>query len=516
MKWIKIIIVILIIIALFLPTFHFKKRVKPFGVLLIDGSKSMKGQKIPKINLPIPFKKLYFNKGQYHTCIGDGLLDCIKKYPYASLIILFSDGANNCGKDPIQVAKGINVPVYTMWPKIHSGLYIEHLYKPIFVRSGDSIHLYINFYAGDGATLEVISEKKRLHKEFVRNSGSRKIVYLPEKRSGILKGVIRLKASTTESLRYSVRIMPPLTISLIFGKPDWNVKFLRYYFIEKGYRVIDSLNTNAILYVFINPSIEQINELEKILKKGKKVIYVENKKMSFYFSPILAPRMDSTIFQNQFVYHYLYPSGILPGAIPIFFKDLQLGYLYRMKKGTIFQFSIVDIYKFRLTAMGLLGKNLLNPIMDRVLSNLGVFIKEIQSPSSIPIGAEFNISFLGGKPNKFYIDKNLFPVYSDTIRVKGLGMGKHKLTAIFGSDTVRDSIAVRGSIDEFGSANPILLKNIAEITGGRPLKNDTYSIDKGFKIRERIIEINLSHNIIFYLIIILLLSGYWYLWMKRR
>jgi len=162
---------ILILLLIFYPDFHCNRKVSPFGIVLFDRSESMRGAPEPDINSPLPLKTMEFGGNKPGTAIGEGLLTARDCYEEASFILLYSDGANTRGINPIEAGAEVGIPVYIICPDFTPEIsgYIS-VFGPESIEEGDSAVYKVHYKTPHPSVVRVSEGEVEREKE-VRREG---------------------------------------------------------------------------------------------------------------------------------------------------------------------------------------------------------------------------------------------------------------------------------------------------------------------------------------------------------
>ena len=504
MKILRILIIVLVLILIFAPEFTLNLRVKTYGVFLIDGSRSMDRNRLspPDIKSPYPLKKFVFDYKRERTGIGDAILKAKERYPDAGFILLYSDGMNNTGEDPIMAIEKAGIPVFVIIPEEkETGIAIIKCTH--FITEGDTAVYYIR--ANKGKLRMLMDGKKVYEKQikdaeeilipvFMRERGKKKISF-------ILKG-----NSLSDTLETYTTVLPRPSFKIISERPDWNMGFIRRELMEKGY--LESEKPD--LYIFINPLKEQEDKIKTLLQKKKRIFVLGENVTSLSVLPLRGYSRKEITFLERIPMTVLSPKVVLPKATIFYFYNLEAGLLYR-HGGTLFQSLMPQLWKLHLSSEGLLNKNLLSAYMESVFVYLGVINPHIELPVKIPEFSTHPIIFKGTPPEKVFIDTSWIPVHGDTLYLPPLPSGTYKISFVFQGDTLNDSLNVFSPVEERG-INIEELETLARVSKGGIVRN---TLPSGIVPGKRTIKINLRHNPLIYLLIILFLITEWVIWMRR-
>ncbi len=501
---IRVIIVILVFFLFFNKEIRLKRYIKPFGVLLIDGSKSMYGLKIPSIKTGYKTIKIVFNKNQTKTEIGNAILDCVNRYPDLSFIILYSDGNNNSGIDPLDVVRRLNVPIYVILPEFQDIPQVSVKKYKDFLRVGDTAYFYIT--SSKDVSLEIKEDEVLYSTMNLKKDIEFKVGYYSEKEGVKNLSFIFRNEYFVDTIFQKVTYLPKIKYSIQYSKPDWNVRFIKRIIEDKGFTPskIGDLN-----FFILNEKDEMIEKnLSEFYRRRLKLFVVISYQSDINFIPFnkFSIMLDSL---NRVYFNSLLPFFTQKNSKELRFLNKRIGYFN--EDFTLFQSTILDIWKLSFSAIGLEDKDYLSEIIDSVIFFMGLREKEIIIPDTVNSKSEFYIYSNGLNADYIQID-SLFVPYSETLLVYPLNEGMHIIRFI-GRDTTTKSIYAINPYEDKKGINRVLLEDIVKVSNGKFIKNEFFE-DFGRKKKEIIVDIR--HSIYSYLIIILLLSINWYLWMKER
>jgi hypothetical protein len=228
----------LLILMIFHPLFYFKKKIPPYGIFLIDQSESMNHAKRIEIKSPLTLKNFYFGAKEKGTDIGKAILEAIKTYPEASFITLYSDGSNTKGENPIKVASEIGVPVYFILPEstVETNRGFISVYGPNLVEEGDSARITVYYKTPSTAQLTINYEDKVTIKE-IKKEGLFDFSFLSSAgKKNILLSLL-IENDTADKISWVLDVKKKRKIFIISETPNWNHKFIKRYFEDKGWNV---------------------------------------------------------------------------------------------------------------------------------------------------------------------------------------------------------------------------------------------------------------------------------------
>jgi hypothetical protein len=514
----------LIVLMIFHPIFYFKKKVSPYGILLIEQSESMKQTKRIEAKSAFPLKKFYFGAGIKGTDIGEALLTAVKTNPNASFIVLYSDGSNTKGKNPIEAASEIDIPVYFIVPERaeETNKGFISVYGPNSVEEGDSAKITVHYKAPNTATLEIHYESE-VRKIDIKKEGIFDFSSLPSAGRKNIQFSLLIENDTADKINWSLDVKKKRRLHIISETPTWNHKFIKRYFEGKGWSVYrnekdDIINENlwsSDIICFLSDPVNYRENIDNYLKKGGKIIVVSSVSEDLDFLPVIAPVLSKYSGKLPESY-YLKAAGIRRNARTLEIMEEKVGYMMPLGKGTVIQFTYLELWKLALGAEQLYPGNFFKELMDKILHEL--------IPEEIPIfysnklseGEDFIVRFDKNKKplNAFFWDRKKIPIVGDSIIVKKPTAGLHNFKIDLPSHSIEDSVLiVRGTTDRMG-VDTLMLKGIAEVSKGGKWDRDFRKENLEFKEKE--IWINLRHNWFFIIFLLLLLFFDWVLWTKNR
>ncbi len=503
-NFIKILIAILILSLLFNYEAKFSKKIKPYGILLIDGSNSMNGLKLPEIKSKYKLKRYIFNKGDEKTEIGNAILEYIKKFPDVSFLILFSDGNNNSGIDPIDVVKKINLPVYVLLPEFTDIPEIVIKNYKDFVRIGDTLYFYISISKGSRLTIKD-NEKWKLIMDLKKGT-EYKVPYFSLNEGEKNISFIFESDNFADTIYKRITFLPKKKYSIYYSKPDWNVKFIKRIIEEKGFINSEKGDINIFIMNEKNQQLEK--KLKDFYKENMNIFIIITYQSDIGFLPFNKFSIKKDTIRDV-LFESLLPFFTIKNAKEMKYLNTTIGYFNDDYK--IFQTSIIDLWKLSFTMKCLENKDYLNEIFDSVLLFMNLKDKEIFLKDTVNAGEEFYIFSRNLNKKYVLIDNTIIP-FAETILVYPLKEGIHTIKFI-GNDTITKNIYAKNPKEEKKGINRILLEEIIKISGGKFVNNEFNEV---LPIKNKEIIINLRHSVFIYLFIIFLLSLNWYLWMKER
>ena len=514
----------LIVLMIFHPVFYFKKSVPPYGIFLIDRSESMRHANRIEVKSDFPLKNFYFGADDKGTDIGQAILTAVKKYPGAGFIILYSDGSNTKGKNPIKVAGETEMPIYFLVPestgKTDKG-YIS-VYGPNSVEEGDSATINIYYKTPNTARLTINYENK-ITKKDIKKEGILDFSFLPSAGKKNIQLNLLIEKDTVDKINWALDVKKKRSLLIISETPNWNYKFIKRYFEDKGWSIhknekngtIDETLLNSDIICFLSDPVTYKENIEDYLKKGGKIIILSSVSESMDFLPVIAPALGKYSGKLPESY-YIKAGGIKRNARTLEIIGEKVGYSMPFGKGTVIQFTYIELWKIALGAGQSYPENFFLKIMDEILPEL--------IPEEIPIyyskrlleGEDLIVRFDNHRKsiNTFFWDRRELPIAGDSMIIKNPSVGLHHFKIDLPSHSIEDSVLiVRGTTDKMG-IDTLMLKGIGKMSKGGRWDRDFKRENLEFKEKE--IWINLRHNWFFIISLLLLLFFDWVLWMRRK
>ena len=204
------------------------------------------------------------------TALGDAILAALDQYRHRNIsgVIVISDGQQNTGRDPAEVARiasGENVPVYTVGvgnPEPPRNVAILEINAPDVALVNDEVAIEITLrsegYEGEGAEVIVTERNDNLELEsrgFIlagRKEQQTEIVYFKPEREGDYSLEIRIPTKRGELFEDdNVRIHPlrvePEVIRVLYveGRPRWEYRYLKNHLLRAENFKVQCLLTSA-------------------------------------------------------------------------------------------------------------------------------------------------------------------------------------------------------------------------------------------------------------------------------
>jgi hypothetical protein len=511
----------LLILLVFHPVFYFKKKVRPYGILLTDRSESMKKAEKIKIDSPVALKKISFGENEEGTDIGNALHEAAKDYEDASLIILYSDGSNTKGKNPIEVASKLEIPVYFVIPELNETTGFISLYGPSMSREGDSVKLTAYCKVPGEATLEMNYageiERRNIEKEVISE-----FYFLPPAGKTNIRFNLLIKNDTIDKTNWSLDVRKKHKLLIVEKVPDWNHKFILRYFEDKGWTV-DSYERDSTAYknfrdfdiicLLDNPDKYKEN-IENYLKTGGNILVIGSAPINLNFLPVVAPNLSKYSGELPESY-YLKPGGIRKNAKELVISGENVGYVMPFGKGKVVQFTYFELWKLALSAKQLYPENFFEKLMDNLLKELIEDEINIYYSKRLLEGEDFilRLDEQESTAKSFLWDGQKLPFTGDSVIIVSPKKGLHHFKIELPSRSIEDTVMIVGEAPDRMGIDTFLLRGIGEASGGGRWDND-FKKEK-LEPKEREIWINLRHNWFFISLLFLLLFLDWILWMKR-
>ncbi len=513
----------IIILMIFHPIFYFKKKVSPYGISLIDQSKSMEHAKRTKIESPFTLKNFYFGSGENGTDIGKAMLTAVETYPDASFITLYSDGSNTKGENPIRVASKIEIPIYFILPELtgETNKGFISAYGPNSVEEGDSAKITVYYKVPNTATLEINYEEK-IRKKNIKKEGLFDFSFLPSAgKKNILLNLL-IDNDTIDKINWALDVKKKRKILIVSEIPNWNHKFIKRYFEDRGWTVdkngkdhIDfNKYQNSDIICFLSDPARYKENIKDYMKKGGKIIVASIVSKNLDFLPVIAPVLIKYSGKLPESY-YLKAGGIKRNAKTLETLGEKVGYLMPFREGTVIQFTYLELWKLALSAGQLYPENLFENLMDESLIELIPEDITISYSKKLLEGEDFILRFNERKKSAktFFWDGREIPIAGDSIIIKKPTPGLHNFKINLSSHIIEDSVFIVSGLGDRMGIDSLMLKGIADISGGGKWDRDLKL--KNLEFKEKEIWINLRHNWLFIIFLFSLLFFDWFLWMRK-
>lgn len=512
----------LFLLSLFHPVFHFKKNVPLYGILLIDESESMKNIKKGPIQAPVPLKTFHFGKNIKGTNIGKAIVEASEKYSEASFIILFSDGSNTKGENPIEIAGKIGLPIYIVFPeedKVSNGFI--SVYGPNSALEGDSVKIKIHYKVLGKAAIEINykaeTEIKNIEKEGILNFS-----FLPGEGKNNIQFDLLIQNEIVDRAIWTIDIKERNKLLIVNTIPNWNYKFIKRYFEDKGWKIEDYKKDNTkdenifdhdIICVLDDPD-KYREKIENYLLKGGNVIVVSSSSPNLEFLPLITSTISKYRGELPEAY-YLKPGGVKSNTKTIELSGEKVGYSIVYEKGTITQFTYLELWRLAILDKSLYKKDLFKELMDNLTEELTQEELNISYSKKLPEGEDFILKFNKNKDlNKtFFWDGQKIPIKEDSIIIKNPSEGSHHFRIEMQPQNIEDSVLIIAEGGDKMGIDSTMLSSIGGISGGGEWDSSLGRED--FQVKEREIWINLRHNWFFISLLLLILFSDWVLWMKK-
>ncbi len=517
-QWLVIAFFLLLI---FYPEFHCTKRISPFGILLLDRSESMKRATLPKIDSPFPLKRFDFGSEHHGTAIGEGLLQAKDRYEEASFILLYSDGSNTVGENPIEAAAEIGIPVYTMHPNItlDTSGYIS-AFGPEIIKEGDNAVYKVHYRVLCPSTINVLEEGV-LDKKEVEGEGMLEFALNPTAGRHTFEFNLSKGDRIIDRTYRNLLVKKRPRVLIYTGSLDWNYKFFYRYFKELGSNVsgvwnrddFDSPFSDYEIVCLINPKIMVEEKIGDYIKNGGKTIVVNSSMLSTDFLPFIAPTI-TTVSSELPIHHYLKPTGIRRGSRSIDIMGEKLVYMLDYGEGQVAQVACLDPWRLRLAGGGVYKRDLFGEMMDKLLKYLTPAKLNISYPERLLEGEELKVTFEPMSPDSFIWDGHAQSILEDYIIISSPERGIHHFKVVFPSSTFIESLKVMSGNNDGMGVDITMLDAISSGSGGGKWEDGFDQSLFGYKEKE--LYINLRHNWFFLSIFFIILFFDWYLWMRGK
>ncbi len=515
----------LLILMIFHPLFNFKKKISPYGILLIDESESMRcTKKIEVVETDYTIKKFSFGAKESGTDLAKALLEAAETNPDVSFIILYSDGSNTKGKNPIKTADEIEIPVYFILPEFTekiAGGFIS-VYGPNSIEEGDSAKITVYYKIPNAATLEINVEEK-INKKNIKREGILDFSFLPSAGKKNIRLNLLTDNDTIDRTNLSLDVRKKRTLLIISEPPNWNYKFIKRYFEDKNWDVKtnkkDNINSppsqNFDIICFLNNPVKHKEFTKNYLEEGGKIIVISSVVSNLDFLPVIAPTL--TKYQGKLpVSYYLKPGGIRRNSKPLSANGENLGYIMRFDKGNVIQFTYLELWKLALSAGQLYPQNIFEILLNKSLKELITEETSIYYSNKLLEGEDFIIKFEKNEKavKEFHWDGQKLPFRGDSIIINQPRSGLHYFKINLKSQSIEDSVLVINEPKDRMGLDTFMLKGIAAISGGGEWKKDFNK--ENFEAKEKEIWVNLRHNWFFIISLFLLIFFDWFLWMRKK
>ena len=514
----------LLILMIFHPFFNIKKKIPPYGILLIDKSESMREEKEIEIESDYNIKKLYFGAEESGTNIAKAIIKATESNPNASFIILYSDGSNTKGKNPIMIAEKTGIPIYFIFPEIKDKASAGFIsaYGPNSIEEGDSAKITVYYKVPDTAILEINTEN-RISKENIKKEGILNFTFLPSAGKKNIRVNLLIENDTIDKASLSLDVRKKRKLLIISESLNWNYKFIKRYFEDKNWDVStngkDNINSqlsqNFDIIFFLNDPVKYKETIKNYLEKGGKIIVIGSVTSNLDFLPVIAQTLTKYSGKLPESY-YLKPGGIRRNSKTLSVNGENLGYIMHFAKGTVIQFTYLELWKLALSAGQLYPQNLFEELMDKSLKELITEETSIYYSNKLLEGEDFIIKFEKNEKavEEFFWDGQKIPFRGDSIIVSQPRSGSHYFKINLRSRSIEDSVFVVNEPKDRIGLDTLMLKGIAAMSGGGEWYKDFNK--KKFESKEEETWINLRHNWFFFIFLLLLLFFDWFLWMRKN
>jgi len=514
----------LLILMIFHPVFYFKKRVSPYGISLIDKSESMNHAKKIEIKSPFTLKDLYFGEKENGTDIGKAILTAVKTYADASFIILYSDGSNTKGENPIKVASKLGIPVYFVFPELtaETNKGFISVYGPSSVVEGDSVKLTVYYKTPNTAMLEMNYKNQTTRKKVIKE-GILDFSLLPSIGKNNIQLNLLIENDTADRTNWALDVKKKRRLLIISEIPNWNYKFIKRYFEDKGWNTnnyerdtIDYQNFQDfdMLCLLDNPDKYKEN-IGNYLKEGGNILMVSSASSSLNFLPVIASTVSKYSGKLPESY-YLKAGGIKRNSSALEIDGEIVGYSMPFGEGTVIQFTYLELWKLALSAEKLYPENLFEKLMGDLLRELTPDEIRISYSKKLLEGEDFILRFNEQKKSvkTFFWDGQKLPITEDYITIREPLSGLHHFKIELPSNSIEGSVMIVGKPGDKMGIDTLMLSGIGDVSGGG--KWSSSLVKENPNVKEREIWINLRHNWFFISLLLLLLFLDWFLWMRTK
>jgi hypothetical protein len=498
--------------------FNFKRKVTPYGILLIDRSESMKKAGKITIDSPVALKNYYFGENEQGTDIGKALHQAARRYEDAGFIVLYSDGSNTRGENPIEAAGNLGIPVYFIIPELKETTGFISVFGPTGVKEGDSVKLTVYYKTPEAATLEM-NYGKEVERRNIKKEGISDFSFLPPAGRINIQFNLLVGNDTIDKTSWMLDVKKKRKILIIEDIPDWNHKFILRFFEDRGWAVsshkADSANfLDFDIVCFLNNPDNYKENIDDYLKKGGSIFVIGSALINLNFLPVIAPNLTRHSGELPESY-YLKPGGVRRTSKELSVSGENVGYMMPYGKGTVVEFTYLELWKLALSAGQLYPENFFEKLMDDLLKELIKNKTSISHSRRLLEGEDFILQFGEQKDGtkSFFWDGQRLPVTDDSITIGNPAKGLHHFKIKLPSDTVEDSVLVVGESGDRVGIDTLMLSGIGDMSGGGRWDKDFK--EENLESRERAIWINLRHNWFSISLLLLLLSLDWVLWMRK-
>jgi len=517
----QLLIIILLLLMIFYPEFHYTRRIRPYGIFLVDRSESMKEINYEKINTHLKIKKFEFDRERSTTAIGDGILDAIERYEDASFIILFSDGANTHGSNPIEVAANISIPIFVFYPDFSSDTssYIS-VFGPEIIEERDTVVFKIHYRTNKLSKINLL-EEELINSSKVNGEGVIEFTISPDYGVHTFEFNLSFDNKVTNRMYRNLLVKKRCKALVYTKRIDWNYKFFYRYFEDIGFDIsgiwrdenIDTKFSSYDIICFINPEENMEEKLRDYIKNGGNAIIIGSSIISSEALPIIAPKVVN-ISKELPVQYFLKPSGIRRGVSSIDLLEEKIICLMKYGDGYVAQFTILDPWRLKLVGKGVYNKDIFSEVMSKVIEVIIPFNPSISYPDRLLEDEELRIIFDPVIPDSFKWNEKSEVITDNELFITNPDEGLHEFKAFFPSTTLIGTVRVIAEESDRTGIDMAMLEAIADISGGGKWKEDFEP--SMFKEKEKKHFINLRHNWLFISFMLFLLFIDWYFWMKGK
>lgn len=518
------VILSLLILMIFHPIFSFEKKVSPYGILIIDNSESMRSAKKIEIESPYNLRKFFFGTKENGTDIGKAINTGLRTYSDASFIILYSDGSNTRGENPIKVAAETGIPIYFKLPEIKKEEikgYIS-VYGPNSVSEGDSATISVYHKVPNTAILEIRYEKK-VERANIKKEGIYDFSFLPPPGKKNIQLNLLIGKDTADRANWELEVKKKRKLLIVSKIPDWNQKFIKRYFEDREWSVeekeTDSVNLQILrasdVVCFLNEPVKMKKSIKEYLERGGNIIVISSTLSNLDFLPVIAAKLIKYSGKLPESY-YLKAGGIKRNTKTLYIAGEKVGFSMPYGKGKVVQFTYLELWKLALTAGKLYQQNFFRELLEKTLKELIPQDITISYSKKLLEGEDFIIKFDKQieTVNTFSWDGQKIPITGDSIIVKDPPPGLHNFKIDLSSRIIEDSVLIVSKPEDKMGIDTSMLSGIANISGGGRWEKDFN--ETNLETRKKEIWINLRHNWFFISFLFLLLFYDWFLWMRKK
>jgi len=476
-----------------------------------------------EIESPVTLKSFYFGEKENGTDIGKAILTSVKTYADASFIILYSDGSNTKGENPIKVASKLGIPVYFVFPPLtaETNKGFISVYGPNSVVEGDSVKLTVYYKTPNTAMLEMNYKNQTTRKKVIKE-GILDFSLLPSIGKNNIQLNLLIENDTADKTNWALDVKKKRRLLIISEIPNWNYKFIKRYFEDKRW-IVESYKKDEIkhqnlqeydmLCLLDNPDKYKEN-IGNYLKEGGNILVVGSTSSNVNFLPVIAPTLSKYSGKLPESY-YLKPGGIRRNTKTLEILGENVGYLMPQGEGTVIQFAYLELWKLALSTEKLYSENLFEKLMGDLLRELTPDEIRISYSKKLLEGEDFILRFNEQKESvkTFFWDGQKFPIIEDYITIREPLSGLHHFKIDLPTQRIEDSVLIVSKPGDKMGIDTLMLRGIGDVSGGG--KWSSSLVKENLNVKEREIWINLRHNWFFISLLLLILFSDWVLWMRK-